>query len=110
MGLDGLSGLGVRVNDEGTTFMQLLHQYTHGGVRSIQALNAGFKVDGIANVLEQNTRDLRVVACYVLACSLDWTEQVFQARLSSIRSEVEQKQLLHQLYEEFKSTIPDALL
>jgi hypothetical protein len=102
--IDGSSGLGVHVNTEGTTFMQLLHQFTHGGVRSIQALNAGFKAQGIANVLEQNTRDLRAVGCFVLACNLDLPKQTFQVRLSAVRNDEEQKELLRQLFEKFKST------
>jgi hypothetical protein len=54
VGMDGSSGLGIHVTSEGTTYMKLLHQFTHGGIRSIQALSNGFKADGIANLLEQN--------------------------------------------------------
>lgn len=106
VGLDGLSALGVHVNNEGTTFMQLLHQFTHGGVRSILALNAGFNESGIANVLEQNTRDLRSIACFVIACNVGLPRDALKIKLSTIKDETEQKQLLSQLYEDFKIAIP----
>ncbi|HEY1800112.1 MAG TPA: hypothetical protein VGG46_04180 [Terriglobales bacterium] len=109
VGMDGLSGLGLHVNDEGTTFMQLLHQFTHGDIRSIQTLNAGFKVDGVGKILEQNTRDLRSVGCYVIACNLDLPKKTLQFQLSAITSETEQKQLLAKLYQQFKAGIPDIL-
>lgn len=109
IGMDGSSGLGVAVTGEGTTFMQLLHQYTHGGVRSIQSLNAGFKVDGIAKVLEQNTRDLRAVACFFLACCLDIPQEIFKVRISAIRSDTEQQALMKELYEQFKTAVPETL-
>ncbi len=109
IGMDGSSGLGAAVTSEGTTFMQLLHQFTHGGVRSIQSLNAGFKVDGIAKLLEQNTRDLRAVACFVLACCLDIRQETFKVRISAIQSDVGQRALINELYGQFRTAEPEAL-
>ena len=109
IGMDGPSGLGVRVTNEGTTFMQLLHQLTHGGVRSIQVLSTGFKVDGIAKLLDQNARDLRAVGCFVLACNLELSNTDIQKRLASIRNDEEQRRLLAELYSQFKVAIPPIL-
>jgi hypothetical protein len=107
VGLDGTSGLGSAVNEEGTTFMQLLHQFTHGGTRAVLTQNTGFKVEGLRTLIEQNERDLTSITCYVLACWLDWSRDVFRGRLSTVQREAEHKQLLSDLYKAFNDRFPD---
>ena len=97
IGVGSPSALSTPVNEEGTTYLKLLHQFTHGSIRPITMLSAGFKVEGIRKLVQQNTRDIKAGYCYAFGCLRGWSLEKLRDRLQTIRGDNDQDVLLKEL-------------